>query len=411
MTRTPVLTALLILLVPSLAAADTLAVSGPNLAGSALVTRTAGDHVQVEVRTQTFGKKGAEQTLTGEGTWTRDELRWSYQEEVDPGFWRGVAGWLRDPFGRRPVAPTTKTIEVVLHRAGDAWQGEVAGAAQTWRAQGDTSDLVVLAIPGLSTNNWNEVGIPYLDENLDAMRARGLEARRLAIKTEDSVAANAEFIAREIRAEAARGKRVVIFAHSKGGTDTTAALALYPDLVPLVAGVVAIQPVYGGSPVADIVGSSRVLTGSVKLVFETVFKGSRDAVLDLQHDTRAAFVAAHPYPASQVPTVVIRSSFDRKFGSRSVLFPTQKLIAWRDHAASDGLVIPRDQVIPGAVATLDYRDLDHFEPGVRGESPHLPVDLTNAALDAMLPRLKPAAQASTAPAATAGRAFDRPLGE
>lgn len=313
-------------------------------------------------------------------------VRISYEVEVKTKVLQGMVAWFKRPrLNREAWKPTTRSVVADLLPTGEggALAGEVDGERQVWtprvRAQ---DDWTVLAIPGLSTNNWNKVGIPYLDENLRAAKARGLRGRRVAIKTEDGVRKNAAVIKAEIEKEAAAGRKVVFMAHSKGGTDVTAALALYPELRRHVVGVIAIQPVYGGSYVADLVAEQKVLRGSMALVFEKVFKGQREAVIDLTHEERAAFVAAHPYPADQIPTVVIRSTFDRKL-SKSTLWSPQKYIEHRHQLASDGLVTLADQAIPGAARTIFLDDLDHFEPGVRLESPHKPIDVTNKGLDAL----------------------------
>ncbi|MBL4848632.1 MAG: hypothetical protein JKY65_24180 [Planctomycetes bacterium] len=309
---------------------------------------------------------------------------------------QGMLAWLRKPrFNRQAWKPKVRVVIAdMLPTAPGVLQGSVDGEDQTWTLRIRAQDSwTVLVIPGLSTNSWNKIGIPYLDENLRALRARGLRARRLEIKTEDGVLKNAAYIAGEVRAEAKLGRRVVLLAHSKGGTDVTAAIALYADIRKHVVGVIAIQPVYNGSYVADLVAKQKVLRGSMAFVFEKVFKGQRDAVIDLTHEKRAAFVAAHPYPAATIPTIVIRSTFNRRL-SKSALYATQKYIKARHELESDGLVTLADQTIPGAAQTISLADLDHFEPGVRLESPHRPIDVTNVGLDALqaaLARRRPAA--------------------
>lgn len=329
-------------------------------------------------------------------------IRLRYEVTVKTKTFAGLVGWLKRPrLNRDAWKPTTRSVvaELLPTGEGGALAGEVDGERQVWTPRVKTQDAwTVLAIPGLSTNNWNKVGIPYLDENLRAAKARGLRGRRVAIKTEDGVLKNAAVIKAEIEKEAAEGRKVVFMAHSKGGTDVTAALALYPEVRRHVVGVIAIQPVYGGSYVADLVAKQKVLRGSMALVFEKVFKGQREAVIDLTHEERAAFVAAHPYPADQIPTVVIRSTFDRKL-SKSTLWAPQKYIERRHDLASDGLVTLADQSIPGAARTIFLDDLDHFEPGVRLESPHKPIDVTNRGLDALQAVLaeRSPAQAPTGP--------------
>lgn len=369
---------------PSLVFAQDFAVKAKDISGKA----TLGTSSTFTMSYQSFGAKERSVNLSGRLTWNRQKTAFQLRYKVPEKKATGLAKTLRNLFGR--FRKKTVKYETVLFRkeASGGFQGELQGHEMTLTLRSDLEkSLMVLVIPGLSTNNWNTFGVPYLDENVAALKARGLKARRLKISTEESVAVNALYIANEIRKEAAAGRRVVILAHSKGGTDTTAALALDPKLTKHVAGVIAVQPVYGGSPVADLVNAQTVLRGSMALVFEKVFKGSRDAVLDLTRARRGAFVKKHPYPASKVPTVVIRSTFDRRF-SRSILWANQKMIKNFLGLDSDGMVLLADQNIPGAVKTLTYKDLDHFEPGVRVESPHTPVDLTNAAFDALKPFLK-----------------------
>jgi pimeloyl-ACP methyl ester carboxylesterase len=349
----------------------------------------------------------AAESLAGGG------VRIRYEVQVKTKVLQGMVAWFKRPrLNRQAWQPTTRTVvaDLLPTGKGGALAGEVDGERQVWTPRVKAQDeWTVLAIPGLSTNNWNKVGIPYLDENLRAARARGLRGRRVGIKTEDGVLKNAAVIKAEIEKEAAAGRKVVFMAHSKGGTDVTAALALYPEVRRHVVGVIAIQPVYGGSYVADLVAEKKVLRGSMALVFEKVFKGQREAVIDLTHTARAAFVAAHPYPADLIPTVVIRSTFDRKL-SKSALWSPQKYIEHRHDLASDGLVTLADQEIPGAARTIFLDDLDHFEPGVRLESPHKPIDVTNKGLDALqavlAKRARPQPKSATSEP-TVGRALGR----
>ena len=291
-------------------------------------------------------------------------------------------------FGKSPATLSYQGPLALKADGKGGYAGTLKGRAQTWTPlQIPAASIAALAVPGLSTNLWNKIGIRYLDENVAALQALGFAARRLQIKTEDSVATNAAFIAAEIRKEAQAGRRVILIAHSKGGSDTTAALALNPDLSKVVAGVVLIQPVYGGSPVAQLVEKHRFLEAAVQAIFEGVFKGQKEAVLDISFDARKQFVGQHPYPAAAVPTVVVRSSFQRKL-SKSVLWANQKIITLELHQPNDGMVIVRDQAVPGALQTIDLDDMDHFEPGLRNESKHTPLEVTVRGVLALAPALR-----------------------
>jgi hypothetical protein len=398
-------------------------ITGKDVAGKARVMpvspQETSNAVWVSLTFRAFGHgDGEERTIQGEGTRTADGLRFTFSTEVSVPR-DGLVDWIQDPYLRRPEPRryTTETTAVFRQR-GETLRGLIAGTEQVWTPAPDLGDedLVVLMVPGLSTNYWNRMGLPYFDENRDALRALGLEVRRIGthadgsvnpggpFKTENSVAQNARVIADEVLAEAARGKRVILFAHSKGGTDSTAAVGLHPEILPHVAGLIAIQPVYGGSPVADLAGGHWLTTGGVQLAFEVWAGGSRDAVLDLTRDRREAFVAAHPFPTDRIPTVVIRSSFDRskaKIGRTArgerlknpgkrffqrVLRANQGLIEVLQQDESDGMVTLADQRIPGATH-IDKDDLDHFEPGLEMISRHAPANLTTEAALALFDRL------------------------
>lgn len=389
--------ALLLTLVPAARAQDVvLGVSGKDVAGTAALR---GDRVVLAL--QRFSKDGAQARRIEGRVLERSAsgLRFTYERRVaSPGLVDRLAFW-------RPAPTKVEQVEVRLARdAGGALAGAVEGLPQRWVSQPDARDLVVLVVPGLSTNLWNQYGVPYLDENLAALRARGFEARRLAINTEASIAENAAGVAREVRTEVGRGKKVVLLAHSKGGADTVTALSdpANRDLLPHVAAFMAIQPVHGGSPIADLVGSSCLIQGTVDRFFERALPrinretdtGSRDAVQDLRSERRQALLRAHPFPVDRVPTVVLRGHFSGRPAARPrhVLRKPLWLFQWylerTKKIASDGMVSLEWQRIPGAKAELTLDDIDHFEPGFRGESPYPPCDVTNRLLDATLPHIR-----------------------
>ena len=389
----------------TLAQAQDFEIRGDSLSGRVRVDQGAATFTVLRGKAKEIQRlEAAAETLPGGG------IRVSYEVVSKPKVLQGMVAWFKQPaLNRKAWKPTTRTVVADLLPTGKGGNlvGEVDGERQVWTPRVKAQDdWMVLAVPGLSTNNWNKVGIPYLDENLRALKARGLRARRLAIKTEDGVLKNAAAIKVEIEAEAAAGRKVVFLAHSKGGTDVTAALALYPEVRRHVVGVIAIQPVYFGSYVADLVNEKKALRGSMTIVFAKIFRGQREAVLDLTRVQRFAFVARHPYPADEIPTVVIRSTFSRKV-SKSLLWPSQKYIAKRHQLASDGLVTLGAQSIPGADITITLEDLDHFEPGVRLESPHKPIDVTNAGLNALQAALAKRARSQAEPSVGVGKPLGR----
>jgi hypothetical protein len=405
--------------------AEDYAVTGDDFAGRATIDREAGTYaiegLRFGVKTNTL--KGAIRPVPfsahGVLEVRGDDLALgttTTRRQIN-----GVVSWLRLDFTQQVEETHFDTFTAT--EAG-GFSGTLQDQPLTLVPQPDTSDLSVLVVPGLSTNLWNQYGVPYLDENMAALEARGLSARRLAINTEQSVAVNAAQIGAEIRAEVAAGKRVLLIAHSKGGADTITALAdpKNADLLPHVAGFVAIQPVYAGSRIADFVADgtpvshilheacgdrlNAKLLGALQKGVDVVFRdvlplinrvdrsGSPDAVRDLRSRARLGLLARHPYPADKVPTVVVRGFMDDRsfFKPRHVL--RGPLVVFQAYTElelgepSDGMVTLDSQSIPGAVAEITLADLDHFEPGFRGESPHKPVAITNQGLELVFPHLK-----------------------
>lgn len=390
------------LLVPlaAFAGEEQFTLEGPNVTGRAVlrgvdVMSGRGTFQLDGLRLSKKARTGEPWTLSGQAERVAsDALVLTYSRQ------RGFLGRLTGPDEEQVVV---RLESLMGPRAG--WDGEIEGQRVhlVWERAPIPSDLVVLVVPGLSTNLWNQYGVPYLDENMAVLKARGYEARRLAINTEASVRTNATVIGSEIRSEIARGKRVLLIAHSKGGADTITALSdpLNRDLLPHVAGLVAIQPVYAGSPVADEVGKSALVQALADKAFSCIFPlinrvddtGSGDAVRDLRSEARRALLSEHPFPLElQARTVVIRGSFSKrplaKFGRHPLCEPLvglQIFLEKRRGLQSDGMVSLENQRIPGARAEFVYTNLDHFEPGFRNESPHTPAEITAKALELIAP--------------------------
>jgi hypothetical protein len=235
----------------------------------------------------------------------------------------------------------------------------------------EARDCVFLAVGGLlSQYAPKEI---YFDDNLDALRDAGLQTGRVPVDTDMGVEHNAAIV-REAVLEAARnGKKVVLIGHSKGGLDSAAALAMYPELKEHVRALVTIQSPYGGSPMAqDLLDNPLVrygLGGAVEAL-----GGSIQAGEDLTYDSRQKFLAKHPLPPG-IPTVSMAST---TFKPTSPLFAFQEYMQQRYGVKSDGLVVPQDAFIPGSKA-VTIHGLDHLESTVTNPNPfksYKPADIT-----------------------------------
>lgn len=236
-------------------------------------------------------------------------------------------------------------------------------------------DYTVLVVPGFAGNQMNSIGVPYMNQNVEALRSMNFRARRLNISTVTGVETTAKRIRKQVLKEAQNDRKVILFVHSKGGADSTTALARYPELKKHVAGLVALQPAFRGSPVADAIMSNDVTSGASKLVFETLFGGEEEVVSQLTHQYRNRFLQKYSYPADDVPTVVLRTSFDRTYPD-TILWGNENVIDSVLGASNDGMMTLSDQTIPGADSTITLENVAHLETTVREHPSYTPSYVT-----------------------------------
>ena len=230
----------------------------------------------------------------------------------------------------------------------------VAGAVAGWQS------LHYLLVPGLLTK-WYPA---YMAQLLADLKRLGLHATFSAVDTDRPVRENAGRLQTEILelASAEVGpRRVVLLCHSKGGCDAAAALALFPELIPLIAAVVTVQAPHSGSAIAHDLANTDLQLSVAVSALERLLRGSRHAVLDLSYDNRQAFLEQHPYPSDAVPTLCVASCEKRP---SSLLKPTIDYLALRYGEWSDGCVCQADATLPGCRAVF-IEDMDHFGPAWR----------------------------------------------
>ncbi len=272
----------------------------------------------------------------------------------------GKIGWL----AKNPPPTTDVTADFqALHAATRAGESPLPKNA---------GDFVYLMVPGLFTEHYPG----YLGDNLERLAERGLDARKVDIDTDASVATNAKGVKKAILEAAKSGKQVVLIGHSKGGVDMSAALSLYPELKPHVRAAIAMQSPIGGTPIATDIQSCKELRPLVDRMIQGLFDGDPRALADLSYGARQAFLKDHPYP-TDVPTISLATS------SAEPLSLTAGAAAYVQHRYGekcDGLVPVKDAIIPGSrVVQLD--DLDHSGPAMRGPAAlckYRPADITEA---------------------------------
>jgi triacylglycerol lipase len=328
------------------------------------------------------------------------------KKEADDG---GGSSWW-NPFAKKPANDAAEEPSVKPSESG--WAGREFGGARADRSKEyraaadgakagtnqlppDAKEYIYLVVPGLFTEHYPG----YMKDNMARMKKLGLDARMVEIDTDASVEDNAKVIRDTIKKIAeAEGKEVVIIGHSKGGVDTTAAMAQYPELYEHVRAVIAMQTPYGGTPVATDIASNQTLLGLVGSAIKRLFKGDQRALTDLTYQARQAFVHEHNYDASKVATV----SYATTGGPTvSTVGPAASYMKRQYGLESDGLVPMADAVVPGSDVVY-ANDQDHASPvmGVIGRGKaDVPGDITEALITVALKR---AAEMEAAEAAGGG---------
>lgn len=318
------------------------------------------------------------------------------EPEAPPKEDSGGSWW--NPFAKKPAndavaeAPDVKPSEsgwatreyggARADRTKDYRAAADGAKAGTNKLPPDAQEYIYLVVPGLFTEHYPG----YMKDNMARMKKLGLDARMVEIDTDASVEDNAKVIRDTIKKIAeAEGKEVVIIGHSKGGVDSTAALAQYPELYEHVRAVIAMQTPYGGTPVATDIASNQTLLGLVGSAIKRLFKGDQRALTDLTYQARQAFVHENTYDASKVATV----SYATTGGPTvSTVGPAAAYMRRQYGLESDGLVPKDDAVVPGSDVVY-ANDQDHASPvmGVIGRGKaDVPGDITEALITVALKR-------------------------
>ncbi|WP_395848336.1 lipase [Cystobacter fuscus] len=201
----------------------------------------------------------------------------------------------------------------------------------------------------------------YLEDNQLRLEQRGLETREVAVDTEGRLADNVAVVREALLDAIHFGRTVVLVGHSKGGVEAMSTLALYPELRRHVRAVVAMQPPYGGSVIANDLVSTPALRQMLDVTFPSLFQGDAASVEDLSYARRMEFVRQHPYPLD-IPTVALATS---RLSRRSLMRPLCNYVQERYGWACDGLVAALDAEVPGS-RVVRLADMDHAEAALTG---------------------------------------------
>ena len=216
----------------------------------------------------------------------------------------------------------------------------------------------------------------YLEDNQLRLEERGLETREVAVDTEGRLADNVRVVREALLDARHFGRTVVLVGHSKGGVEAMSTLSLHPELREHVRAVVALQPPFGGSVIANDLVTTPALRLMLDMTFPSLFQGDAASVEDLSYARRQEFVRRHPYPLD-IPTVSLATS---RLSRRSVMRPLCAYVHERYGVACDGLVAAVDAEVPGS-RVVRLTDMDHAEAaltGLPGFANYFPGALTEA---------------------------------
>jgi pimeloyl-ACP methyl ester carboxylesterase len=212
-----------------------------------------------------------------------------------------------------------------------------------------------------------------MEKALIHFKKRGIDVHLSDTHGESTTQENAARIAEQIhRLRLGDQRKVVLVGHSKGGIDACAAVAELgsAESMQSVAGIVAVQTPFAGSPVAtDVFADERImeLTGSTlatMLPRSGITRAQRSEQLlkpiECMTYTNRAKQVMHstPLPAS-IPCVSFHTGVSRS--SPSLLSASAAFMSRRYGAENDGAVCRADAEIPGSVAARPSEECDHMQ--------------------------------------------------
>ena len=252
-----------------------------------------------------------------------------------------------------PLLTASSECETVLLR----FPGESAVLRNVTTSSSTAKRYQIVFVPGLFADCAEPWVAPFSDV-VEDMRQAGVETLMLRVAGRAGTEQNAAQLAREIAALPDKGKRLIVFAYSKGLPDMLDLLLRYPQARARIAAVVSYAGAFNGSLLAD--EFSGVYSEFIaRLPLDGCSSGT-GAELDAlrpevrqswwhahQHELRAANVPFFSLVGAPLPDQVspmLRSSHTRLA---------------RHDANNDGQLLARDAVVPGS-ALLGFVNADHW---------------------------------------------------
>ena len=267
-------------------------------------------------------------------------------------------GHVRDLRGeyRQALCPrltASSDCEEVLLR----FPGEPAALRNASTSPSGAQRYQIAFVPGLFADCAEPWVAPFSDV-VEDLRLAGFETLMLRVAGRAGTEQNAAQLVREIAALPDEGKRLIVFAYSKGLPDMLDVLLRYPQARARIAAVVSYAGAFNGSPLADdFIGVYSEFIA--RLPLKGCASGTGAELDALRPEVRQSWWQAHHHElrAAQIPffSLVGAPLPDRV---SPMLRSNHARLAQHD-VNNDGQLLARDAVVPGS-ALLGFVNADHW---------------------------------------------------
>lgn len=193
-------------------------------------------------------------------------------------------------------------------------------------------------------------GKQYLAPIQNALAQYGVPAQQIVVAHMDyrrPTLDNAKILFNTVNSTFDKFKQqdIVVITHSNGVIPIHAMYALFNQSIPMIHGVIAYQPIWGGS---DIVADP-----GLKLAANQIFHGAA-SLTDLSYKSRHEFVRLYPVPYNRFRMLTVSTHTNKP----SAPFAATTFGLKKTAGLNDGVVPLVDQLVPGARAII-VENADH----------------------------------------------------
>ena len=209
-------------------------------------------------------------------------------------------------------------------------------------------------VPGFFAECYARYGEPFTDVRA-SLEAEGFQVEYLSVPGRGTVAANARRLAEHFEARAGDSRPYIVFAHSKGLSDTLEFAVRYPKAAEGIAALVGVAGVANGSPLAnDLEAVYRQWAAPFPL--PRCEAGDGEEIRDLRRDVRLEWWRRHGR-ALKLPvfSLVAAPRPDRISPVSRVSYDRLAAVDPRN----DGKLLWSDQIAPRS-HLLGYANADHY---------------------------------------------------